>query len=122
MRVSELIKAIGDTVRAGYGDDAALGFCIGARLISSGIERNGARGVFDSGRELLADIEAHQARVAHLEAVEKAARAYVGAYCKAVYGNNTDPSPVCAAEWNACLLYTSPSPRDGATSRMPSSA
>ena len=23
---------------------------------------------------------------------------------------------------NACLLYTSPSPRDGATSRMPSSA
>ena len=24
--------------------------------------------------------------------------------------------------YNACLLYTSPSPRDGATSRMPSSA
>ena len=24
--------------------------------------------------------------------------------------------------WKACLLYTSPSPRDGATSRMPSSA
>ena len=24
--------------------------------------------------------------------------------------------------WNPCLLYTSPSPRDGATSRMPSSA
>ena len=25
-------------------------------------------------------------------------------------------------EGNSCLLYTSPSPRDGATSRMPSSA
>ena len=25
-------------------------------------------------------------------------------------------------EWYFCLLYTSPSPRDGATSRMPSSA
>ena len=24
--------------------------------------------------------------------------------------------------YNTCLLYTSPSPRDGATSRMPSSA
>ena len=25
-------------------------------------------------------------------------------------------------QFNCCLLYTSPSPRDGATSRMPSSA
>ena len=25
-------------------------------------------------------------------------------------------------EWNVCLLYTSPSPRDGLLSRMPSSA
>ena len=25
-------------------------------------------------------------------------------------------------QWDSCLLYTSPSPRDGATSRMPSSA
>ena len=28
----------------------------------------------------------------------------------------------CDPDYNACLLYTSPSPRDGATSRMPSSA
>ena len=28
----------------------------------------------------------------------------------------------CKATLYACLLYTSPSPRDGATSRMPSSA
>ena len=27
-----------------------------------------------------------------------------------------------AAQWIACLLYTSPSPRDGLLSRMPSSA
>ena len=29
---------------------------------------------------------------------------------------------VCFAETNVCLLYTSPSPRDLSTSRMPSSA
>ena len=29
---------------------------------------------------------------------------------------------VRASGWNACLLYTSPSPRDGLLSRMPSSA
>ena len=29
---------------------------------------------------------------------------------------------LCAREGYDCLLYTSPSPRDGATSRMPSSA
>ena len=29
---------------------------------------------------------------------------------------------VCAADGNVCLLYTSPSPRDLSTSRMPSSA
>ena len=28
----------------------------------------------------------------------------------------------CETEYNACLLYTSPSPRDLSTSRMPSSA
>ena len=28
----------------------------------------------------------------------------------------------CKSKHKACLLYTSPSPRDGATSRMPSSA
>ena len=42
-----------------------------------------------------------------------------------------DVAPVVHAHWinettyralNGCLLYTSPSPRDGATSRMPSSA
>ena len=32
----------------------------------------------------------------------------------------TDSSAYLSAE--TCLLYTSPSPRDGATSRMPSSA
>ena len=32
--------------------------------------------------------------------------------------NNSDATPVA----NTCLLYTSPSPRDGLLSRMPSSA
>ena len=30
--------------------------------------------------------------------------------------------PICWPWFNACLLYTSPSPRDGLLSRMPSSA
>ena len=30
--------------------------------------------------------------------------------------------PALATKWKACLLYTSPSPRDLSTSRMPSSA
>ena len=36
-----------------------------------------------------------------------------------IYG---DHAPSYFADMQACLLYTSPSPRDGATSRMPSSA
>ena len=31
-------------------------------------------------------------------------------------------APVILEQWNDCLLYTSPSPRDLSTSRMPSSA
>ena len=43
------------------------------------------------------------------------------------YGKNfdyvlTDPPNYVFAEGDACLLYTSPSPRDGLLSRMPSSA
>ena len=34
----------------------------------------------------------------------------------------TDTTPASAATGNNCLLYTSPSPRDGLLSRMPSSA
>ena len=32
------------------------------------------------------------------------------------------PAADCLDAWKACLLYTSPSPRDLSTSRMPSSA
>jgi len=40
------------------------------------------------------------------------------------YGNQTDTLPLMkhARNYNDCLLYTSPSPRDGLLSRMPSSA
>ena len=37
-----------------------------------------------------------------------------------VYVN--EPEPLCKAMLWSCLLYTSPSPRDGLLSRMPSSA
>ena len=36
--------------------------------------------------------------------------------------NNSDKEEETAEETTACLLYTSPSPRDLSTSRMPSSA
>ena len=45
-----------------------------------------------------------------------------------VVANNGDSVSLCVADLNSddvditCLLYTSPSPRDNTTSRMPSSA
>ena len=36
--------------------------------------------------------------------------------------NSGDELPASLEEWNSCLLYTSPSPRDVEESRMPSSA
>ena len=35
---------------------------------------------------------------------------------------SADPHVALLSEYNRCLLYTSPSPRDGLLSRMPSSA
>ena len=112
MRVSELLQGfrgllLGDIDDSGW---HVAGFDLGLFERVDGnddVDYDIAR----SGHELLADIEAHKARVAHLEAVEKAARVYVGAYCKAVYGNNTDPSPVCAAEWNALCEALDPESR-----------
>ena len=43
-------------------------------------------------------------------------------YEKVYYCDPTDGTTVHKTRVPACLLYTSPSPRDGATSRMPSSA
>ena len=43
--------------------------------------------------------------------------------CKGVIIDFSSPAgAVAAAQYGACLLYTSPSPRDGLLSRMPSSA
>ena len=38
------------------------------------------------------------------------------------FENDEFMKSVNLAKWNICLLYTSPSPRDGLLSRMPSSA
>ena len=46
------------------------------------------------------------------------ARIFEGAVVKALVSEGA----VVKAHASDCLLYTSPSPRDGATSRMPSSA
>ena len=47
---------------------------------------------------------------------ENKTKVYFGKGCVGEY------LPKIAAVHGDCLLYTSPSPRDGATSRMPSSA
>ena len=54
-------------------------------------------------------------------AAKEEARAALTTYWHALEGT-IDPTKVERATDNACLLYTSPSPRDGLLSRMPSSA
>ena len=39
-----------------------------------------------------------------------------------LWATNISPAIICQVPHNPCLLYTSPSPRDGLLSRMPSSA
>ena len=39
-----------------------------------------------------------------------------------IFAFSTNPNNSPAAPFNSCLLYTSPSPRDGLLPRMPSSA
>ena len=48
----------------------------------------------------------------------------LGAYTVKLYSANThaDVQGTGASSYKICLLYTSPSPRDGLLSRMPSSA
>ena len=41
---------------------------------------------------------------------------------KSIYKDNTDKNATVLGKSQCCLLYTSPSPRDGLLSRMPSSA
>ena len=46
----------------------------------------------------------------------------LGAVARGVPGLTEDAYPELMKQFNDCLLYTSPSPRDLSTSRMPSSA
>ena len=43
-------------------------------------------------------------------------------HAAAIEASNAGPGEACFARCDVCLLYTSPSPRDGLLSRMPSSA
>ena len=53
-----------------------------------------------------------------------AAIAIAFVFAKLIFSRKAEKTPKRDAEWEAyiCLLYTSPSPRDLSTSRMPSSA
>ena len=66
----------------------------------------------ESGPDFMRDERAHELRKEHLHLERMAAEVRVA-------GVNVTPQLV---QGPTCLLYTSPSPRDGATSRMPSSA
>ena len=52
----------------------------------------------------------------------KKVQAYVKLQVAAGMANPSPPVGPALGQQGVCLLYTSPSPRDGATSRMPSSA
>ena len=71
----------------------------------------------NSGTEaVMAAIKAARAFTGRAK-VAKAEGTYHGTYDYAEVSQNSPPD-----QWGSCLLYTSPSPRDLSTSRMPSSA
>ena len=60
--------------------------------------------------DLTKQIDVLQARIADLESIEETHKKLNQELHKEIW------------QWKDCLLYTSPSPRDGLLSRMPSSA
>ena len=62
-------------------------------------------------------------RTAPAEFIEAGAKTYLDDLTKAIGTfKETDLSTIMGPQFVACLLYTSPSPRDAHESRMPSSA
>ena len=60
-----------------------------------------------------------------IDLARQALKKIVGPDCGSVQDQVVDPEDACGlliAQAESCLLYTSPSPRDGLLSRMPSSA
>ena len=62
----------------------------------------------------------HEKQLFHPVAVERPNPQYAALLQEQLGGGNGELK--AAMQYLSCLLYTSPSPRDGATSRMPSSA
>ena len=71
----------------------------------------------DSGERILLQHN-HAGGNAHLVTIKNSGGTVLGS----VYVAPHRPIVVQKERTDTCLLYTSPSPRDGATSRMPSSA
>ena len=85
----------------------------------------------DQGHGPLCDRIAKEARAAAVPIIRRETGALLQTLTAAVrpmrileVGTAVGFSALCMSEYapEGCLLYTSPSPRDGATSRMPSSA
>ena len=70
--------------------------------------------------ELLAYLELQEARA--ISVLKSYARLYAGDQETVDLINTNLKDEYFHAQWTHCLLYTSPSPRDGLLSRMPSSA
>ena len=119
-KILEWHKAVGDTVSRGD--------------ILAEVETDKANleiESFDNGTLLKIEINAGEVAnvgsvIAHIgqqgEAIESSPTPQ--AQTPELKGNNSEniPEPTFAPLQNTCLLYTSPSPRDGLLSRMPSSA
>ena len=127
----ELIKAGYETLTdAGYAPEMAYFECLhevklivdliyegGIANMNYSISNNAEYGEYITGPKIINE-QSRQAMKVALRDIQ------TGEYAKAFIqeGTGNYPSMTAYRRLNACLLYTSPSPRDLSTSRMPSSA
>src|SRR5665647_1464552 len=96
-------------------------------LLASGLTASFVVAGLSAWRLLRAPADASALRTLRTGIVIAAVIAPLQIFAGDQHGLNTlahQPAKIAAMEalWNTCLLYTSPSPRDGLLSRMPSSA
>ena len=116
--------AVRDRVRRSLVDD------LGALVTSRGAKKNGPYDLaLEAKKTIEADIETAQARrqeaesrYVRLEALREERHTLVSSSEHSALDARLEAAKKALADAQHCLLYTSPSPRDLSTSRMPSSA